>query len=144
MAIISAYVDSQATLYEFSDPLKTMWIFFGNSSPVDAFARDVHAVPSISVDWKETEREHVFKADMPGLEKEEIDVIVEGRTLSISGQRIKEEVQKTDTWHRAERSSGPFMRNFKLPENADLDHVTATLEHGVLTVIVPKLGAPQH
>ena len=96
-------------------------------------------MPSISVDWKETEKEHVFKADMPGLKKEEIHVNVGGRTLSISGERIKEEAQKTDTWHRAERSSGQFMRKFKLPENADLDHVTAKVEDGVLTVRVSKL-----
>jgi len=98
-------------------------------------------MPSIRVDWKETEKEHVFKADMPGLKKEEIHVNVEGRALSINGERIKEEAQKTDTWHWAERSSGQFMRKFKLPENADLDHVTAKVEDGVLTVGVPKLEA---
>jgi len=64
---------------------------------------------------------------------------VEGdRTLIISGQRKKEEVQKTDTWHRVERSSGQFMRKFRLPENANLDGITAKVENGVLTVVVPK------
>jgi len=81
----------------------------------------------------------VFKADLPGLKKEEVQVQLEdGRTLSISGQRKKEQVQKTDTWHRVERSSGQFLRKFRLPENANLDRITAKVENGVLTVLVPK------
>jgi len=82
----------------------------------------------------------VFKADLPGLRKEDVKVQIEdGCMLSISGQRQKEVVQKTDTWHRVERSSGQFMRKFRLPENANLDHITAKVDSGVLTVVVPKL-----
>jgi HSP20 family protein len=83
--------------------------------------------------------EHVFKVDLPGLKKEEVTLQVEGnRTLSVAGQREKE-VQKTDTWHRVERSSGKFMRKFRLPENTNLDRITAKVEDGVLTVVVPKM-----
>ena len=115
---------------------------FDDAAPTAAssFARDAHAVASTSVDWKETATEHVFKADLPGLRKEDVRVEVdEHRTLSISGQRKREEVQKTDTWHRVERSSGQFMRKFRLPENANLDAITAKVDSGVLTVVVPKV-----
>ncbi|MBA0732446.1 hypothetical protein Gogos_016536 [Gossypium gossypioides] len=44
-----------------------------------------------------------------------------------------------DTWHRVERSSGKFMRRFRLPENAKMDHIKASMENGVLTVTIPKL-----
>ncbi|KAL8499250.1 hypothetical protein ACS0TY_022291 [Phlomoides rotata] len=91
------------------------------------------------IDWKETAEAHVFKADVPGLKKEEVKVEVEeGNVLQISGERNREKEEKNDTWHRVERSSGKFRRCFRLPENAKLDQIRASMENGVLTVTVPK------
>jgi HSP20 family protein len=97
------------------------------------------AFANARIDWKETPEAHVFKADLPGVKKEEVKVEVEdGNVLVISGQRSKEKEDKNDRWHRVERSSGQFMRRFRLPENAKVDQVKAGLENGVLTVTVPK------
>nr|ACG32769.1 16.9 kDa class I heat shock protein 1 [Zea mays] len=104
----------------------------GGGSETAAFA-------NARVDWKETPEAHVFKADLPGIKKEEVKVEVEdGNVLVISGKRSREEEDKNDKWHRVERSSGQFMRRFRLPENAKVDEVKAGLENGVLTVTVPK------
>ncbi|GAB2274354.1 hypothetical protein Dimus_009118 [Dionaea muscipula] len=103
-------------------------------------ARDTAQFVSTRIDWKETPEAHVFTADLPGLKKEEVKVeIEEGRILQISGERSKEQEEKNDKWHRVERSSGKFLRRFRLPENAKLDEIKAGMENGVLTVKIPKV-----
>ncbi|KAG8074388.1 hypothetical protein GUJ93_ZPchr0006g43224 [Zizania palustris] len=100
---------------------------------------DTAAFAGARIDWKETPEAHVFKADVPGLKKEEVKVEVEdGNILQISGERNKEQEEKTETWHRVERSSGKFLRRFRLPDNAKPEQIKASMENGVLTVIVPK------
>nr|AKT44363.1 heat shock protein 1 [Tectona grandis] len=102
-------------------------------------ARETTAVANARIDWKETPEAHVFKVDVPGLKKEEVKVEIEDNNiLQISGERSKEQEEKNDKWHRVERSSGKFLRRFRLPENAKLDQVKAAMENGVLTVTVPK------
>ena len=102
-------------------------------------SRENSAIVSARIDWKETPEAHVFKADLPGLKKEEVKVEVEeDRVLQIRGERKVEKEEKTDTWHRVERSSGKFQRRFRLPENAKLNEIKASMENGVLTVTVPK------
>ena len=98
------------------------------------------AFPNTRIDWKETPEAYIFKADLPGIKKEEVKVEVEeGRVLQISGERSKEQEEKNDKWHRIERSCGKFMRRFRLPENAKVEEVKASMENGVLTVMVPKM-----
>ncbi|KAI4299473.1 hypothetical protein L6164_032933 [Bauhinia variegata] len=109
------------------------------SAPRSELASETAAIANTRIDWKETPEAHVFKADLPGLKKEEVKVEIEdGNVLQISGQRSREKEDKNDTWHRVERSSGQFLRRFRLPENAKVDHVKASMENGVLTVTVPK------
>ncbi|PWA34033.1 Alpha crystallin/Hsp20 domain-containing protein [Artemisia annua] len=113
---------------------------FSNSlSNIPGGARETSAFANAQIDWKETPDAHVFKADLPGLMKEEVKVeLQEGRILQISGERSREKEEKNDKWRRVERSSGKFLRQFRLPDNAKVDQVKAKMENGVLTVTVPK------
>ncbi|XP_059626553.1 17.5 kDa class I heat shock protein-like [Cornus florida] len=102
-------------------------------------SNEVSALVNTRVDWKETPDAHVFKADLPGIKKEEVKVQIEDdRVLQISGERNVEKEDKNNRWHMVERSGGKFMRSFRLPENARTDQVKASMENGVLTVTVPK------
>jgi len=96
-----------------------------------------------TVDVKETKDSYVFKADVPGLKEEELDISVSGNQLVLSGKREAEERKEDDRYYSYERSYGSFARSFTLPEGTNLEQVSAELKDGVLTVVVPKTEAAQ-
>ena len=92
-------------------------------------------------DWKETSMHHVISIDVPGIKIGDIKVEVEeNRVLKVSGERKADEETNGDKWHKAERTSGKFCRQFKLPVNADMENITANLEDGVLKIRVVKMA----
>ncbi|KAI4296566.1 hypothetical protein L6164_036514 [Bauhinia variegata] len=118
------------------DPFKDFPL---SSSLSTEFSRENSAFLHTLVDWKETPEAHLFKADIPGLKKEEVKVEVEdNRVLQISGERNVEKEDKNDKWHSIEHSIRKFKRRFSLPENVKMDQIKANLENGVLIVTVPK------
>ena len=96
-----------------------------------------------SVDVKETATEFVFKADVPGMKEQDIEISLSGNRLTIGGKREEEKKTEQDTYYAIERSQGSFTRTFTLPDAVDLDAVRADLVQGVLTVTVPKKAQVQ-
>ncbi|RZC76370.1 hypothetical protein C5167_000838 [Papaver somniferum] len=144
MSMIPSFLGNQRT--NVFDPFSLdIWDpFLGNSGfsfPAGSeISKETSQLANTRIDWKETPEAHIFRADLPGIKKEEVIVEVEeGRVLQISGERNREKEEKNDKWHRVERSSGKFLRRFRLPENAKVDEVKASMENGVLTVSVPKV-----
>lgn len=86
-------------------------------------------------DIHETDKEFLFSCDLPGVAEKEIDLHVEGRRIKISGERRQTLESKP---HCSEKYFGRFLREFELPETADLDKVEAKSKDGVLEVRVPK------
>ncbi|GBF88489.1 hypothetical protein Rsub_01202 [Raphidocelis subcapitata] len=97
----------------------------------------------LATDVKETDREFLIHADVPGMTKDDIKVTVHEGVLSIKGERNYEAEEKEgDQVKWMERSHGTFLRSFALPEGVDADAIAAKVESGVLTVRVPKVEAP--
>ena len=77
--------------------------------------------------------------DLAGLQREEVDVRIDGQILVVQGERVRTEGAGEEwTYHRLERPYGKFLRRFELPAGLDLDQVRAALEEGVLRVSLPK------
>ena len=96
-----------------------------------------------SFDVKETKDAFVFKADLPGLREEDLDINVTGNRLTVSGKREAEQVEESETFYCSERSYGAFTRAFTLPEGTNADQIRAELKEGVLTVNVPRSAEAQ-
>jgi HSP20 family protein len=94
---------------------------------------------------RETDDAFVFRADMPGLRNEDIDISMIGNQLQISGKREQEQQQDEGRYHTYERAYGSFTRVFALPDSADVNSIRAELSNGVLTLSVTKKpgSAPQ-
>ena len=92
-----------------------------------------------SVDIEEDAERYLIKADLPGVDKEDIDVKLENGMLSIRGEKSTEtETDKGGKHHRRERFHGTFARSFTLPDSIDADKVDAAYKDGVLTLAIPK------
>jgi HSP20 family protein len=91
-----------------------------------------------AVDIYETAgRELVLKVEIPGMRREDIDLTVEQNTLTVKGQRRRDEAIREEQYHRTERAYGAFSRSFTLPNTLDAVNIRAEYRDGVLTVTVP-------
>lgn len=90
------------------------------------------------VDIQEDEKAYVVTADIPGVDPKEIEITAHGNLLSIQGERnVEKNAEGTDSIRR-ERIYGRFRREFQLPDEADLDGISAKSEHGVIRLTIPK------
>jgi len=91
-----------------------------------------------SVDILEKEGNLILRAELPGMTEKEIDLKVEGNTLTLKGERKMENEDKKSNYHRVESSYGSFTRSFTLPETVDLDKINAEYKNGILTITLPQ------
>jgi HSP20 family protein len=91
-----------------------------------------------AVDVYEEKDEVVVKAELPGLSKEDLDVSLTESTLTLKGEKKKEEEVKEKNFYRSERSSGSFVRTLDLPSEVKTDQTKASFKNGVLEIRLPK------
>jgi HSP20 family molecular chaperone IbpA len=94
---------------------------------------------SPAVDLIDRPGEVVVRADLPGFDREGVQLTAEPGMLHLRGvRRMNADTMPGDSYHCVERWSGPFARTIRLPAAVDMEQMTATVAHGVLEVRVPK------
>lgn len=91
-----------------------------------------------AVDVSETDENLVVKAELPGARSEDIDISVQGNTLTIRGEKKTELEGNEGRYRHVERRYGSFQRTFTLPSEVDAEKIEATHRDGVLTITLPK------
>lgn len=91
-----------------------------------------------SVDIMEKDGNLILRAEIPGIDEKDIELKLEGKTLTLKGERKMESEDKKGKYHRVESFYGSFNRSFRLPDTADAEKVHAEYKNGVLTVTIPQ------
>jgi HSP20 family protein len=92
-----------------------------------------------AVDVYETETAVILHAELPGIDQNDVEILIHGGSLALKGKRHFPGEGKHENYYRIERSYGTFERYFKLVESIDIKKITATFKDGVLTLIMPKV-----
>ena len=91
-----------------------------------------------SVDVTENKDSLVVKAEMPGMNKDDVKISVQDNVLTLKGEKKQEKEEKEADHHRIERSYGSFCRSFQLPTTVSTDKIKANYKDGVLSITLPK------
>ncbi len=113
---------------------------FGRSAPPTTTSNEMLKVAdwTPSADIQETDNAYLIKAEIPGVNKEDVKVTVEDGVLTIRGERKAEKEETGKKFHRIERSYGSFLRSFRMPEGVDDAAAKAEFKDGMLNVTLPK------
>ncbi|NOQ21158.1 MAG: Hsp20 family protein [Candidatus Aegiribacteria sp.] len=102
----------------------------------DVFNREREWAPE--VDITEDAETIVVMIELPGMNRDDIEIDIANGVLAIRGEKMEEIENKNKTWHRREIRYGCFSRSFTLPTDVDGDEAKASYENGVLKIVLPK------
>jgi HSP20 family protein len=108
--------------------------FFGDSSR----CRQVETRLAPQFEIAETDTEYTIAAELPGLGKENVEIVVDEDILTVRGEKKAEEKVEEKNYLFSERRYGSFERKFRLPETVQEDSIAASYENGVLNLRLPK------
>ena len=94
---------------------------------------------SMAVDLVEHDEEFVVSVDLPGYERDDVDIQVTNHTLRIDAEREAAVDEAEENYIRRERRHESMQRSIQLPDEVDAENVAATMKNGVLTITMPKL-----
>ena len=89
---------------------------------------------------EETDKEIMVRVEVPGMDKADCRITIEGNTLYLNGEKRYERETHDSTYHIMERAYGSFQRAIPLPQNVDIDRAEARYRNGVLTIRLPKVA----
>lgn len=109
-----------------------------NTGIFGAAPRVFEAMWSPSLDFSENEKEYIVRLEAPGIPREDLEVNLDGQSLTISGRRDFEKEEKTEEYFWREREAGRFVRTVQLPSAVDKSKIAASYQDGIMTMRLPK------
>jgi HSP20 family protein len=91
-----------------------------------------------AVDIREEDDRFLLTADLPGVDRKDVEITVEDHVLTFKGERSTLTDENKEGFRRRERIHGSFLRQFTLPDTADTENISATVNAGVLEISIPK------
>ncbi|MBP1656327.1 MAG: heat-shock protein Hsp20 [Bacteroidetes bacterium] len=104
--------------------------------PSQAYASRASRLPLMNL--AEGENESVLTVELPGVNKEDVKISLEGGLLTVTGERKAQGIPEGARWLRSESINGKFVRTLELPHPVDPKTITAELKNGILSVVLPK------
>ncbi len=95
-------------------------------------------VRTMAIDLVENEKDYQIKADLPGIDKKDVNISIDSNNLVIEANREEVKEEKKDSYYRCERYSGNYKRSIALTEQCDVKSIKAEFKNGVLTITIPK------
>lgn len=92
-----------------------------------------------AVDILEEKDEYIVKVELPGVDKNDVKIMVRDDILTIRGEKKQEKQHKEANYQRVERAYGMFERSFTMPSSVRSDKIDATYNNGILTINLPKV-----
>jgi len=112
--------------------------FRGSGFPAPLFGRPLPGFFRPKLDISETADSYRITLEIPGIGKDQVQVMVEGDSLIVRGEKREESSKKEEHCQYTERSYGSFQRVLALPEDADRDNLKASFADGVLSLTIPR------
>ena len=110
---------------------------FGDVEPFKGWSSELNTkLPAVDV--IEQKDQYLIKAELPGIEEDDLDIDLSEGILTVKGEKKREEDREEDNVHISERTYGSFRRSFRLPPDADADNIKATCKDGVVEVTIPR------
>ena len=105
--------------------------------------RDIDTERTFRLDVIDRDKEFMVRGELPGVEKDDVEVTISGNRLMIEAEREFEEVDEKEEFYRHELGYGKLLRTVLLPEEVDVDKIHAELKDGILEVTLPKIRAAE-
>lgn len=110
-----------------------------NNGNLTSSLREVEWIPPINV--KERPQDYLISAELPGIDKKNVEISLENNMLTIQGKREEHKEEKDEKFLRIESSSGSFLRRISLPDSVDTEKASADFKNGMLEITLPKTKA---
>jgi HSP20 family protein len=100
------------------------------------FSEEKEWIPAFDI--SENDKNYLVTAELPGIDIKDVDITLSEGILTVKGEKKQEKEDKSEGYHRIERSYGSFNRSFRIPGKVETDKIDASYKDGVLKVVLPK------